>query len=53
LIEWMSAMAAKSRLRRQMKGCSSARNASPRAMSPAAMRALMWAARSQFWPTLS
>ena len=54
LIEWMSAMAAKSRLRRQMKGDSSARKALARApRSPAAARALMKAARSQFWPTLS
>ena len=35
LIEWMSAMAAKSRYLRQMIGRSSARKASPAAMSPA------------------
>jgi hypothetical protein len=52
VIEWMSAMAAKSRLRRQMNGSSSPRNDLARAMSPAAALALMKAARSQFWPTL-
>jgi hypothetical protein len=35
-----------------MKGASCWRIASPAAMSPAQARALISAARSQFWPTL-
>ena len=49
----MSATAAKSRPRRQMNGLISARNAEPRARSPATGRALDIAARSQFSPMLS
>jgi hypothetical protein len=49
----MSAMAAKSKYFRQMKGARSARNSSPIPISPAMARALMKAARSQFWPTVS
>jgi hypothetical protein len=51
-IAWISAMAAKSKCRRQMNGARSARNAAPAGMSPAIGRALMKAARSQFWPSV-
>ena len=50
LMEWMSSMAAKSRLRRQMKGSIDFRKRAPVSGSPAQARALMKAARSQFWP---
>ncbi|GJE35540.1 hypothetical protein LDDCCGHA_5759 [Methylobacterium oxalidis] len=48
-----SAIEAKSKYFRQMKGRRSARNRSPAAMSPAMARALMKAARSQFCPSVS
>ena len=41
------------RLLRQMKGSMSFRNSAPAVESPAHWRALIQAARSQFWPMLS
>lgn len=50
---WTSAIEAKSKYLRQTKGRSSFRNSSPAGMSPAMARALIKAARSQFWPSVS
>ena len=52
-IAWMSAMVAKSKYLRQMNDVSSARKRAPASRSPAIGRALMKAARSQFWPRVS
>src|SRR5256885_3459202 len=49
----ISSIAAKSRCRRQINGCSSARKRAAAIRSPATGRALISASRSQFCPTVS